>query len=143
MTGGFIFEKLEVYQKALDFAERVSWLTSDFPHTCRYLADQFGRASLSIALNIAEGNGRRSDADRGRFFIMARGSVHECIPLVEMCRRRRLVPDEVCSQLRAEAEVLAKMLSGMIKRVFGDSSVRELEVGYGESEADGAMTEGA
>jgi four helix bundle protein len=132
VTGGFIFEKLEVYQKALDFAEQVSKLTSVFLRPGWHLVDQFNRASLSVALNIAEGDGRRTGADRGRFFITARGSVHECIPLIEMCRRRDLLPPDVCAQLKREAEVLAKMLSGMIRRAFDNNSVGETGVGYGD-----------
>ncbi len=54
----FLFEKLEVYQKAVTFAERVSSLTEEFPRGHWYLADHLNRASLSISLNIAEGNGR-------------------------------------------------------------------------------------
>jgi four helix bundle protein len=53
----FISEKLEVYQKAVAFADQVSRLTADFPRGHGDLADQFNRASLSISLNIAEGNG--------------------------------------------------------------------------------------
>ena len=111
----FLFEKLKVYQRSLTFAEHVSGLTADFPRSCWYLADQLNRASLSISLNIAEGNGRRTEADRRNFFAIARGSVHECVPLVELCRRRELLRDEVCGELKEELEVIAKRLSGLIK----------------------------
>jgi four helix bundle protein len=103
-----------VYQKALAFAERVSSLTSDFPRGSWYLADQFNRASLSISLNIAEGNGRWTDADRRNFFGIARGSVHECVPLIELCRRKRIIEEAVCEGLKGELEAIAKMLSGLI-----------------------------
>ena len=112
----FLFEKLEVYQKALALAERVAGLTAGFPRGCWYMADQLNRASLSISLNIAEGNGRRTQADRKNFFGIARGSVHGCVPLIELCRRRGLLHDEVCDALSAELETIAKMLSGLIQR---------------------------
>ncbi len=112
----FLFEKLEVYQKALALAERVTGMTAGFPRGCWYLADQLNRASLSISLNIAEGNGRWTQADRKNFFGIARGSVHECVPLIELCRRRGLLQDEVCSALSEELETIAKMLSGLIRR---------------------------
>lgn len=55
----FMFEKLEVYQRAVDLAEKVAALTDTFPTKGHYhLADQPRRASLSISLNIAEGKGR-------------------------------------------------------------------------------------
>ncbi len=112
----FLFEKLEVYQKALTFAERASTLTAGFPRGSWYLADQFNRASLSISLNIAEGNGRWSEADRRDFFGIARGSTHECVPLVELCRRKGLVDDATCEALKHELEAIAKMLAGLIGR---------------------------
>ena len=112
----FLFEKLEVYQKAVAFAERASSLTESFPRGHWYLADQLNRASLSISVNIAEGNGRWTGNDRRNFFGIARGSVHECVPLVELCRRKGLVEEGICSELKAELEVIAKMLSGLIER---------------------------
>ncbi len=110
----FAFEKLKVYHKALDFADIVSNLTRQFPRGCFYLADQLNRASLSIAANIAEGNGRFSKADRRNFFGIARGSVQECVPLLELARRRGLVEDSDHARLKGDLEEIARMLSGLI-----------------------------
>ena len=68
----FIFEKLVVYQEVLNFAEQISNFTEKFPRGTYYLADQLNRASTSIALNIAEGNGRYHKNDRKNFFYIAR-----------------------------------------------------------------------
>ena len=81
----------------------------------RHLADQLGRASLSISLNIAEGNGRWHAKERKNFFWIARGSVFECVPLLELCKRDKLITDEDHTSLKAELEVLAKMLTALIK----------------------------
>jgi hypothetical protein len=51
----FMFEKLEVYQKAVDFADEVAALTEGFPRGYGFLVDQLNRAALSIATNLAEG----------------------------------------------------------------------------------------
>lgn len=112
----FIFEKLEVYQRAVDSAEKASNLTAEFPRGSGYLADQLNRASLSISLNIAEGNGRWSKAERRNFFTIARPSVHECIPILELCLRKQLIGGQCAQQLKDELEILAKMLSGLIER---------------------------
>jgi len=112
----FLFEKLAVYQKALAFAERVSALSPDFPRGCWHLADQLNRASLCISLNIAEGNGRWTRSDRRNFFGIARGSVHECVALVELCRRHNLIGETTCGELKVELESITKMLSGLIGR---------------------------
>ncbi|MFH1692104.1 MAG: four helix bundle protein [Candidatus Omnitrophota bacterium] len=68
----FIFEKLVVYQEAVNLAEKVSKFTEGFPRGSYYLTDQLNRASLSISANIAEGNGRYHKADRVNFFRIAR-----------------------------------------------------------------------
>lgn len=69
----FMFEHLEVYQKSVNFADRLLALTEAFPKGYRFLVDQLNRATLSIAANIAEGNGRFTKADRKNFFGIARG----------------------------------------------------------------------
>jgi len=88
-----MFEKLEVYQKAVDFAEQVCSLTEQFPRGYGFLADQLNRAAVSTATNLAEGNGRFTKADRKNFFTIARGSVQECVPLLDIARRRGLVSE--------------------------------------------------
>ncbi|MFO7957991.1 MAG: four helix bundle protein [Candidatus Brocadiia bacterium] len=113
----FAFEKLNVYQKAVDFADQVASLTEDFPRGYGFLADQLNRASLSIAANIAEGNGRFTKADRKNFFGIARGSVQECVPLLELARRRSLLPGVTHQKLKDALEEIATMLSGLIKGI--------------------------
>ena len=111
----FIFENPDVYKKAIDFADEIYELTKDFPKGNYYLADQLNRAALSISANIAEGNGRYHKADRANFFRIARGSAFECIPLLEMCSRRKLLDADTHSFLRLRLENIGKMLSGLIK----------------------------
>jgi four helix bundle protein len=110
----FAFEKLLVYQKSVDFADQVCDLTEQFPARYNRLADQLNRASLSIASNIAEGNGRFTKPDRKHFFGIARGSVQECVPQLELARRRKLVSDELHAKLKADLEEISRMLSGLI-----------------------------
>ncbi len=109
-----MFENLEVYQKAVTLAAEVASLTESFPRGYYFLTDQLNRAALSIATNLAEGNGRFTKADRKHFFIMARGSVQECVPLPEVGRQKKLLNDDTNNRLRAELEVVAKMISGLI-----------------------------
>lgn len=111
----FTFEKLIVYQKSIDFADRVSQATSKFPRGFYFLSDQLNRAALSIATNIAEGNGRFTKADRRRFFIIARGSLQECVPLLELGKRRKLLKNDGAQLLRDRLEEISRMLSGLVK----------------------------
>ena len=110
----FMFENLQVYQKAVDFIDEVTTLTEQFPRGYYFLVDQLNRAALSIATNLAEGNGRFTKADRKNFFIIARGSTQECVPLLEVARRRGFIAAARHAELRGELEVIAKMLSGLI-----------------------------
>jgi len=110
----FLFEKLDVYRKAVDFADKICELTKDFARGSYYLADQLNRASLSISTNIAEGNGRYHKADRINFFRIARGSAFECVPILEICMRKKLITDDVNELLKKNIEDISKMLSGLI-----------------------------
>lgn len=110
----FMFENLEVYQKAVDFADSVTALTESFPRGYGFLVDQLNRAALSIATNLAEGNGRATIPDRRNFFTIARGSAQECVPLLEIARRRGLVQEPTMLALKERLEVIAKMISGLI-----------------------------
>jgi len=111
----FIFEKLDVYQRAVDFADTICELTKDFPKGNYYLTDQLNRAALSISTNIAEGNGRYHKADRVNFFRIARGSAFECVPILELCKRKGLVDVPKSESLKKELEDICKMLSGLMK----------------------------
>lgn len=111
----FAFEKLVVYQKSVDFADEVCSLTEQFPRGYGFLVDQLNRASLSIAADFAEDNGRFTKPDRKHFFGIARGSVQECVPLLELAKRRQLITDELHIKLKARLEEVARMLSGLIK----------------------------
>jgi len=110
----FAFEKLIVYQKSVDFADRITELTGQFQRGFYFLADQLNRAAISIAANIAEGNGRFTKPDRKNFFGIARGSVQECVPLLELAKRRGLIDPTAHQALKSDLEEIARMLSGLI-----------------------------
>jgi len=52
----FMFESLQVYQKAVDLTDRVAILTEGFPRGYYFLVDQLNRAAMSVATNLGEGN---------------------------------------------------------------------------------------
>jgi four helix bundle protein len=110
----FMFENLQVYQRAVDLADRIAARSETFPRGYYFLTDQLNRAALSIATNLAEGNGRFTKADRKNFFTIARGSVQECVPLLELARRRGLTQHADHDALKSNLEEISKMLSGLI-----------------------------
>jgi four helix bundle protein len=80
----FDHEKLDVYKLALKFATWSYELSKGLSGIDRYARDQLLRASQSIPLNIAEGNGKRPGPDRRRFFEVARGSALECAAILDI-----------------------------------------------------------
>lgn len=115
----FLFEKLEVYRKALNIAADVRALCAPMGRDNYDLADQLRRASVSIPANIAEGNGRMHGADKRRFLIIARGSAYECIPLLDLCLRAEAIAPEKVSNLRLGLEGICRMLGALIRNSGG------------------------
>ena len=105
---GFEFRDTPVYQEALSFHLAMKRVIDEKKLHPR-LADQLYRASLSIALNIAEGYGRFHKADKRSFYINSRASVNECVACLDVIFDSN-IPEEYLNQ----AETLAKMLSGLI-----------------------------
>jgi four helix bundle protein len=105
---------LQVYQKAVDLADRIAAQADQFPRGYYFLVDPLNRAALSISTNLAEGNGRFTKADRRNFFTIARGSAQECVPLLEIARRRGFIAHAEHTNLKAKLEEIARMLSGLI-----------------------------
>lgn len=110
----FMFESLQVYQKAVDFADRICVLTESFPRGYYFLVDQLNRAALSIATNLAEGNGRFTKPDRKNFFTIARGSSQECVPLLEIACRRGFMSAADHDALKDALEEISRMVAGLI-----------------------------
>ncbi len=94
----FDHEKLDAYRRAIGF---ISWATTILdekprrgrPSVVRHLEE----SSTSIALNIAEGNGKRSVADRVRYLEIARGSALECAACLDVLVVRQSLSSDVAS----------------------------------------------
>lgn len=110
----FMFERLIVYQRSVDFADRVMQVAANRPRGMGFLFDQLLRAATSISANLAEGNGRFTPADRRHFFHIARGSTHECVPLVELASRHQMIDPAEADEFRRELEEIARMTAGLI-----------------------------
>jgi four helix bundle protein len=114
----FLFEKLSVYQKALSWAGDVdNLLDSCALKKSHPVYDQLGRAALSIPLNIAEGNGRWHPKEKKQFFMFARGSVLECVAMIQVMKLKDALNEKLYSKSYLQLEEIAKMLSGLIQSI--------------------------
>ncbi|PNY33861.1 four helix bundle protein [Rhodopirellula baltica] len=85
----------------------------------RHARDQWLRATQSIPLNIAEGNGKRSLKDRARFFDIARGSAFECAAIQDVLVATGGMELEDCRKLKAMLHRIVSMLTRMSMKFDG------------------------
>jgi four helix bundle protein len=112
----FKFEKLDVWKRAIDFADEIYQLVDELPQAYRFsLSDQLRRAALSIPTNIAEGSGRGGTKEQAYFYRVAKGSVYEVVSLLVMTGRRGHLSREQYKNLYQEADEIASILSALIK----------------------------
>ncbi len=110
----FNFEKLDVWQKAIDFADLVYNRTKHFPADERFgLTTQIRRAVISVSSNIAEGSSRSSKHDFARFIEIAAGSVFEVVSQSFVARRQEFLKEDDFQRIYAAAEEQSRMLSGL------------------------------
>ena len=126
----FRFEKLDVWQKAVEYADLIYRMTQAFPAEERFgLTSQLRRSAVSISSNIAEGTSRSSDSDLARFVEIAYGSLLETVSEMEISKRQDFVNEQMFKKAYKEAEALARMLSGLRRTLKKkpDSRVRRVE----------------
>src|SRR5947208_7566113 len=129
----FDHEKLDVYRESIAFC---AW-TGDLLNSISAKAaakDQLDRASTSIPLNIAEGNGKFSNADRARFLEITRGSALECAASLDVLAVRKLVAKERIIPAKEQLVRIVNMLMGMLKRFSGRADLLAEEAGIYASE---------
>jgi four helix bundle protein len=111
----FDHEKLDVYQLAIEFVANANGIIELLPRGRGYLADQLQRAALSIVLNIAEGAGKFSPADKAIFYTRARASATESAAVLDVCRKLNLTAVSATTDNKVLLERVAQMLTKLIK----------------------------
>jgi len=110
----FRFEKFDVWQKSIEFADNIYAFTRSFPREEQFgLTSQMRRASVSISSNIAEGGSRSSDKDFARFVEIAYGSLMEVVSQASVAKRQALLAGPQFDAIYIEAERIARQLSGL------------------------------
>jgi four helix bundle protein len=109
-------ERLDCYRIALEFQALTSHLVPRRHQAT--LRDQLERASVSIVLNIAEGAGRASPADKARFYAMARGSATECAAVLDLLWARGLIDARLRIRARSLIVRIVQMLTRLLARMM-------------------------
>lgn len=111
----FDFEKLDVYQVIRSNNSKVLKYVFGHPTMDLFIREQWKRSNLSIMLNLAEGTGRMTNSDKKHFLTIARGSVFECVAILETVKDLELIEQDLFKEFYESYEQISKMLLGMIR----------------------------
>ena len=112
--GGMLsFQRLDVYQRAIEFLALVGDVVAELPKGHAERSDQLVRAAESVVRNIAEGAGRWSDADSAKHYKIARGEAMECAASLDVMRLRKLVAPQQYDRGIRLLEAVVAMLTKM------------------------------
>jgi four helix bundle protein len=124
MSGSY--REIKLWQKAIELVVDIYSCTRSFPREELYgLAGQLRRAAVSIASNIAEGKGRRTDREFLQFLHHARGSVFEVETQLTIASRLGYMPEAEVLRGGDSASEIARMLNGLIKAI---TSITDMQV---------------
>ena len=115
----FDHDRLDVYQRTLERLDQVDRILEQMPPGRAHLKDQLDRAATSVLLNIAEGAGEFSLADKQRFYRMARRSATESAAVLDIIKRRGHAPREMLDLAR---DLLLRIVSMLIRMTHSDTS---------------------
>ena len=115
-TTRFSFEDLTVWEKSIEFCEKVIDLTENIQTDRKHyrLIEQLESASASVSQNIAEGKGRYSKKEFVNFLYIARGSLFEAITLLIIFHRKKWIKDAQLDFMKDFGGEIGKMISGLI-----------------------------
>ncbi len=121
------FKDLLAWQKAMDFVEECYRLTQSFPSHEKFgLAGQLQRAAVSVAANIAEGQGRATTGEFLNFLSIARGSLMEAQTHLLIAQRLGYVKNDDVKRVLDGAADTARLLNGLIRSLKQKSSSQPL-----------------
>lgn len=112
------FRTLKVWEKSHAIVLAIYKATQSFPKSELYgVTSQIQRAAVSVPTNIAEGCGKDSDAELGRFFKIAMGSSSELEYLLLLSRDLGYLANEPYNKLNTDLVEVRKMLNAFIQKL--------------------------
>ena len=119
------FRDLKVWRKAHELALRAYEVSGTFPADERFgLTSQVRRSAGSIGANIAEGCGRGSDGELGRFLQIAMGSAAELEYHMLLARDLGFVSDANYDDIQEKLTEVKRMLASLIVKLRVDAQSR-------------------
>jgi four helix bundle protein len=117
---GASFKDLVVWQKAIQLSSEIYRLTASFPPSEQFgLTNQMRRASVSIASNIAEGNGRSTTGEYRLFLGHARGSNCELQTQLTIACNLGLSNKEISEPVEKLSAEISRMLNALMHKLKG------------------------
>ena len=111
----FDFENLKVYQKALELIDKIFSIYRKLETEYKYsIGSNLVRAGLSIANNLAEGNGKKSIREKKRYFDISSDSARECVSVFNVLKRQNLLGQELYKEVRSDAREITSMIRALI-----------------------------
>jgi len=111
----FDFEKLDLYQVLRDLNFKVFSFLNKANEVDPYIQDLWKKASQSSVTNLAEGTGRMTPTDKKHYLTIARGSVFECVALMQQVFDQGQIETKLYEELYEKYEQASKMLLGMFR----------------------------
>ena len=111
----FDFEKLDLYNELRQINLMVYQTIRGLKNVDPFVIDQWKKASMSSVLNLAEGTGRMTPADKRHFYTISRGSVFECVAIIDLIHQLGEMDEELYQTFYAGYEKVSKMLLGMYR----------------------------
>jgi len=108
------FQKLDVYQRAIEFLVLARRIRNQMPKGHADLADQLRRSAQSVPQNIAEGAGRATRADKAKHYTIARGSAMESAAHLDVMKVEELIDGEHHARGTELLERVVAMLTKLI-----------------------------
>lgn len=107
----FKFEKLIIWQKAMDLGDDIDIMSNDFPKKEVFnLSSQIRRAADSIALNISEGAIGQSNPEQRKFIGYSIRSLAEVVTCLHKSKRRKYISEQEFEKYYEESFALMNMM---------------------------------
>ncbi len=120
---GYRFEKLNVWQLAMEFCIEVYRITRAFPDEERYgLTSQLRRAATAMPLNIAEGSGCRTKKEFIQFLFIALRSVYEIVTILKLVQRLSYVDEQTHEIMQIKIAEIGRKLQALINSLQGSAN---------------------